>query len=209
MSTPAKQHFVPRCYLKEFSDSQSKLFQLKRGSKKVNEASISAICRELNIYTIQLEETKLLNNISDQYCIEKRAFQKQENRYPRLLKKICTQSLTPFSVNRSEVRLFLETIITIKRRNPTVKRLLMELLKAKLNSQQYIDYMSPILNQVSSPEYTKAYLENYRRFLTNKSYDNLNPVTHVLKSHQSQFMRNAHRQVFLQFNNITSTPYRV
>jgi hypothetical protein len=165
MSTPGKHHYVPQAYLRPFADHQEKFYQYRKQYGKIAQKGIVQICYERDYFKIKREETKQVNGISDPYHIEKKAFQKGENAYGKLLKRFMATSLHPFTVPKTEVEAFLEVLITIKRRNPTVRQLLSNTLKEYVNSKQFLKELEPgielskRIDTIDPEEYIKGYIK--------------------------------------------------
>jgi len=165
MSNPVDQHYVPKTYLKSFANLQKVIYQVKREYRKISQTTISKICYEPNYFTIRREETKLLNKIADPFHIEKNAFKKQENNYGKILKKITLASLKETQISRTEVRSFLEILITIKRRNPTVRKVLMENYLNYINSMEFKKRIEPGMelarkvDKIDPDEYVQNFLK--------------------------------------------------
>jgi len=88
-----KQHFVPRCYLKRFSDNEKYIYTYDKTNSKSYRASLMSVCCEDEMYTLSdeyvaktKEETGAeLNNLS----IEKDYFAKEiEYNYSKFLSQI-------------------------------------------------------------------------------------------------------------------------
>jgi len=169
MSNPINNHYVPQVYLKAFADSQKQIYQLKRKYRKISQKRIAQICYEPNYFTIQKDETKLFNNVTDPYHIEKYSFKKHENMYERILKKITLPSLNQTRLSKSEVKTFLEILITIKRRNPTVKKQLIKEIRNHFNSGEFKKNLQPgieISRKIDSID-PEEYIENYIQTINN------------------------------------------
>jgi hypothetical protein len=166
MSNPINHHYVPQVYLKSFANSEKKVYQLKKSDKIISQRSISQICSEPNYFTIQKEETKLLNQITDPYYIEKHSFKKHENLYGRILKKLTSPSLNLLRLPRTEIMTFIEILVTIKRRNPTVKKMLMQNFLSYVNSEKFVKDMQPgielsrQIDEIAPEAYLKSYIGN-------------------------------------------------
>ncbi len=98
MSTPQKHHFVPEVYMKSFADSQKRVYQLRKGQKKITQKSIGQIGYQWNLFKINSPETLIFNKIKDPYHIEKVAFKKHENNYSKLLKKVTHSTIKKYRV---------------------------------------------------------------------------------------------------------------
>lgn len=165
MNNPRNHHFIPQVYLKEFSNSEKKLFQLKKGYKKISNKSVAQICYEADYFKVNSKDILSFHKLEDQYHIEKNIFKKQENAYPKLLRKITFPSLESFLLKKSDVLFFLEILITIKRRNPIYRNQIINLYKKHVASEQFkkdleivID-ISKRVDNIDSVEYLKKYVE--------------------------------------------------
>lgn len=85
-----KQHFVPRCYLKRFSDNEKYIYTYDKTTSKSYNASLMSVCCEDDMYSLsdeyvektKEEEGQVINNLS----IEKEHFaQYVEPMYAQLL----------------------------------------------------------------------------------------------------------------------------
>lgn len=137
MSSPKDHHFVPKVYLKEFSNSHKQLFQILKGYSNISVKSIGQVCYKPYYFRLNSNDRFFLHKIEDQNYIEKNVFKKQENSYQKLLKKITFPSLSSLLLNKSEVILFLETLITIKKRNPTYREQIIKELKEYIISDHF------------------------------------------------------------------------
>lgn len=168
MSIPTNHHFVPKVYLKEFANSQKQIFQRSKERNHIASKNISQICYKPNYFKLHQKGNLFLSKIKDQNHIEKNVFRKQENLYLKLLKKLTFSSLLLPNLSKSEVTLLLETLITIKRRNPIYRKQVIQDFKEHVTSEQFrkdaeigfeiskkIDNIDPI-----------AYFENYVREVT-------------------------------------------
>lgn len=88
-----KQHYIPRCYLKRFSDNDKSIFAYDKTTSKSYNASLMSVCCDDDIYTLSDEYVKNtreetggnINNLS----IEKDYFAKEVERYySKLLNQI-------------------------------------------------------------------------------------------------------------------------
>ena len=166
MSDPINQHYVPKTYLKSFANSQKILYQFKRRYRKISQTTISKICYEPNYFTIQREETKLLNQIKDSFFIEKNSFKKHENNYEAILKKLVIASINQFQLTKTEVRSFLEILITIKRRNPAIRNILTDNYRQYLNEnmrkdiEPHFELARKVNPDIDPEEYLNTYLND-------------------------------------------------
>lgn len=171
MSIPKDHHFVPKVYLKEFANSQKQLYQLIKGNTNISIKSIGQICYKPHYFKFHLSDSLILQKIKDPNYIEKNVFKKQENLYPKLVKKITFPYLSSHSLLKSETFFFLETLITIKRRNPTYREQIIEFFKKHVTSEQFKKQaelgfeISRLVDKID-PE---IYFENYiKEATTNK-----------------------------------------
>ena len=86
-----RQHFVPRCYLRRFSDNERSIFAFDKTTSKSYNASLMSVCCDDDIYSLSdeyLKKTKERQSIGNLF-IEKDYFVGSvEPMYSRLLKQI-------------------------------------------------------------------------------------------------------------------------
>jgi len=138
-------HYVPQTYLKQFANDQKKLYQLDKSSGMISPKTIAQICYQLSYYTIVKEETKLVNNISDPNFIEKKAFVRHENNYGKILPLLTVGHRSDFIADGDKVRLFLETLVSMKRRNPVFKQRVNNDSKNHYSSQKFMEDFKPYI----------------------------------------------------------------
>lgn len=137
MSTPTNHHFVPEVYLKEFANSQKQLFSLRKKFPKVTVKTVAQVCYKPNYFKLHSKDNLTLYNIKDHYHIEKSVFKKHENSYPKLVKKVTQPSISATNISKSELALFFEILITIKKRNPTYRERVISDYKNYVTSEQF------------------------------------------------------------------------
>lgn len=121
---PVNHHYVPRVYLKRFADKYGCFFQLCKKYKGISSKHVSQVCYIKDYFKIQREETKLIKGIKDDYHIEINAFTDQENSLSALADEISFIKDRPFKMPETKLKTLLATLITIKRRNPSMRELL-------------------------------------------------------------------------------------
>jgi Protein of unknown function (DUF4238) len=169
MSTPKNHHYVPKCYLKEFANSQANFYQILKGKDNIVIKNISQVCYLPNFYKLNPGENLSFTDIKDLNHIEKNYFKKQENIYSKLLKKISYPSIDSLTINKSELLYFLEILMTIKRRNPFYKSFLVNNYIEYLNSKEFQDSTKEIIEiskQIDKIDPTE-YLKNYPTMIAN------------------------------------------
>jgi hypothetical protein len=141
------------------------MWRRKKDKPNASTCSPSQICYENDLYTIQKDETLLINNIKDRYIIEKQSFKKQENRYRKILAYIVKYSRSPFVIDKTEYHLFLEFIVTLKRRNPYLKNHLASAFPKKIQQEfkknNLRDFLKRMSKEVGDEVDVDAYLEDY------------------------------------------------
>ena len=60
-----KQHFIPRCYLKRFSDNKRSIHTYDKIHCKKYNASLMSVCCEDDLYTVSKEYVKESNERGD------------------------------------------------------------------------------------------------------------------------------------------------
>ncbi|MFD2966543.1 DUF4238 domain-containing protein [Sphingobacterium bambusae] len=142
-SNPTKHHYVPRVYLKRFADENSEFFQFSKQYKTISQKHISKVGYKHDYFKIQREETKLINSIQDEYYIEKNGFTQQENNFNKLASLVSQKLQISFEMRKIEVEILLQTIITIKRRNPSTRQQLTDNLKKEAASGTFERIFEP------------------------------------------------------------------
>lgn len=90
-----KQHYIPRCYLKRFSDNEKSIHTYDKTTSKSYNASLMSVCCEEDMYTLSDEYVKKCREENNQeinrLTIEKEYFARDiEPLYSRLLSDIDT-----------------------------------------------------------------------------------------------------------------------
>lgn len=98
---PTNHHYVPKCYLKEFTDYKKNLYQLILGHGKTIIKNPSQVCYEPFYFNIKTETFKQIYNISSETYIEEHAFKYQENSYHKAIKPFTKFTQYPFSVPKN------------------------------------------------------------------------------------------------------------
>lgn len=142
---PINHHYVPRVYLKQFADKDSRFYQLCKQYRGISEKHVSQVCYIKNYFKIQREESKLLRGIVDDYHIEKNAFTLQENSLPSLVNLISQVRESAFEIDRSQLEILLSTLITIKRRNPNIRDYLTAAVKREVSLGILERYFEPYM----------------------------------------------------------------
>lgn len=165
MNNPKNHHFVPEVYLKEFANSGKQFFQLKKDYKTISPRSVGQVCYQPYYFKVNSKDNLLLHKLEDQYHIEKNVFKKQENAYPKLLKKVKFSALSFVPLKKSDVIFFLEILITIKRRNPIYRKQIIDQYKEYVASDRFkkdIEIgieISKKIDKIDPIEYLKNYIE--------------------------------------------------
>jgi hypothetical protein len=168
MSTPKDHHYVPKVYLREFSNSQQQLFQVLKGKQKISIKSVSQVCYLSNYFKLHSLGSSLTYGIKDHHHIEKNVFRKQENNYPKLVKKVTFPSFTKCMLKTSEAFLLLETLMMIKRRNPTYRAYIIQSYKEYIRSEKFRKDAEPGLEIAKRIDKIDpvAYFENFIKIAT-------------------------------------------
>lgn len=142
---PRLHHYVPKVYLKGFTNERGDLFQYDIKYKRISVKKPSQVGYEPDYFRILRPETKTINQIDDDYVIEKKSFVKQENLYQALVNDVTRATIDSFPIENENCELLLETLITIKRRNPSVKCLMTEALKKHVASGKFESQVAPYM----------------------------------------------------------------
>lgn len=136
-NSPAKQHFVPKVYLKNFACNQNgEIYRLKiksiDGFNKIRTTNISSICYKIDFYTIETTDLLTRRNLNDNYVLEKKGFEYENEGFKKKLDKAVKGN----SFTTSEAYDFLSYLINIKDRNPRTRELISQKwLKEDLNNR--------------------------------------------------------------------------
>lgn len=166
MNEPAKHHYVPECYLKIFTNSKGKFWKLNKKYTSIRECSPGMVCYINDLHKIKKVETLIINNITDVNYVEKNAFKKEENNYGRIIHDIIRFSQDPFIISKKEYFLFLQMLVTIKRRNPSVRKDVMEPelrkeLKSRLGQKRLKDYIQRLSDSAGDKINVDEYFNDY------------------------------------------------
>lgn len=117
-----KQHFLPQCYLREFTNSEGKLHTLDlnlfRFGRKVfdNTRYPMEVCRSKDFYTIDSNLTKDSTELmhADPYFLENK-FGEYEGKYPKLIAKLKREQSY---LHQEDASLLMLIVLDFKLRNP-------------------------------------------------------------------------------------------
>jgi hypothetical protein len=169
-SNPKKHHYVPECYLKSFGNTQKTFWRRKKDIAKATICTAAQVAYEIDSNKIRTEEYLMFNDISDHHYIEKFAFKKQENNYSKTLNQITKFSLSPLIIDKEKYRLFIETLVCIKRRNPSTRNMLIETFRQAYDSPTIIEdfkkYLYKASEYVDNDIDVDKYIDN---FMQNKA----------------------------------------
>lgn len=166
MSNPPKDHhYVPKCYLKPFTNFQKEFWKKRMDYKKISITNPTKVCYELNTNRFRFNETLENNNIIDEYYVETHAFKYQENNYERIIGSLLKYQETPKIIDKLQYQLFLETLLTIKRRNPSSRKALidvfMEGYKTEEGRQKLLQLFSEETGITEIDPITKKKIEQF------------------------------------------------
>lgn len=113
-----KQHYVPRAYLKFFTENSKGHF-FRAGPKpeflsNVKPKHISEVCYVSDFYKINKEETLKKYSIEDKNFIEKKAFEYEKKAIRQVINKLKQR---PAYINKSYHEQLVDIILSIKHRN--------------------------------------------------------------------------------------------
>lgn len=144
-----KHHYVPECYLKAFGNSQKLFWKRRKDVAKASICSTGQVGYEIDSNRMRTEEYLMFNNITDSLHIENVAFRKQENNYAKTLRQITKFSLSPLIIDKEKYRLFIETLVCIKRRNPSTRSLLLEAFREGYKSPTIVEDFKKHISKVA------------------------------------------------------------
>lgn len=114
MSKPKNHHYIPECYLANFTNKQGFLYRLKLDDYlSIREASPSAICYSPHFYLIDESLKKKFVNISqyDELAVESRLLKHLEDLFPSLVRGVVKNDISV-----KEAKLLSQFIVQLKTR---------------------------------------------------------------------------------------------
>ena len=152
VNSPKKHHYIPEVYLKYFANKQKQLWRRDKNKIKCSICTPAQVGYEKDGNKLRTKEMFELSELTDVYHIEKTAFKRQENNYPKVLSKINQYSTEPLVIGSSEYFLYLKPLVTIKRRNPTTRMHLTETYLNAYNSEDAIPQFKKYLIEEAAKE---------------------------------------------------------
>jgi len=199
MSTPKKHHYVPICYLKEFCDYKYEFWKKRLDFNKITISNPSKECYEIDGNKIVDEVILKLTGFDDEYYIEKEAFKIQELKFEKHIKNISKNSQTPFTMKGEDYHLFIETIVTIKRRNPKTRDLIINTYKeAYKNETNIIGLVKTLMKEYDIKEMSQSQFERIKSSIQ----DYVNDERKLRSMFLSAFIN---KEDFKVIENITKT----
>lgn len=169
---PKKHHYVPECYLRQFTDSDGFFWVKDVKYSKVSKKHPSGVCYEINANKIRKKTSLEWYNISDEYLIEKEAFKFQENNYANYAEKISKYKSTINNISNFKYELFLETLVTIKRRNPKSRLAIIDAFRKSYESDDvYAEFVQEYKTVLGIHELPIGAYESIKEFLTKETND--------------------------------------
>ncbi|ACU60966.1 DUF4238 domain-containing protein [Chitinophaga pinensis] len=150
---PKNHHYVPVCYLKQFANLGGNLLKKRLDYDKIAITTPSKICYEIDGNRFNGAQSAYFNNVTDEYHIEKEAFKLQENNYGNIIVLITDFYKAPKILNGQAYRLFIETLVTIKRRNPSFRKALIENFQQRyVTDEALIKFKQFLTEQIEGTE---------------------------------------------------------
>lgn len=169
-NNPINHHFVPKCYLNLFTDFQKKFWKKRVDNRKITETVPSKVCYLQNGYSFRDEQNIILNNLEDKYHVERHSFKYQESNYGKIINDVIRFSNTPIVVDKNRYALFIEMLVTVKRRNPSSKTSLINNFRESYKSEEAISKFIEFYSQVTGIKDVDPEMESHiKEYLANKS----------------------------------------
>ena len=119
------QHYLPKCYLNEFTNSDGTFYALnnelfkREKSVYIQHKTPAKVCYAPDYYTLDMKvpPTYAHLNQEDTLVLERELFWRYENEYPQILKMIKNQR----SLTYSQAELLIKALISIKLRNKFIR----------------------------------------------------------------------------------------
>lgn len=169
---PKNHHYVPQCYLNSFANSQKKFWKLRNDNSRISETMPVKVCYEVDANRIRNKQFLEINHLEDEYFIEKNSFKYQENNFSKVLPTLIKFSKEQIIADKTKHQLFLETLITIKRRNPDSRNKIIQAFKEGYKTQggikRFLENFAEESGIQKIPPEIETYIKNY---LANESQD--------------------------------------
>lgn len=170
INPPKNHHFVPKCYLNLFTNSQKKFWKKRKDNNRISETNPSKVCYEEYGNRFRTVQALHLNNLSDEYYIEKNAFKLQENNYDKILNPLIKFQDEPKVVNKDQYHLLLETLLTIKRRNPSSRNEILEGFREGYKTEEGVQLFLKFLSEETEKKtFSKEEEQFIRSYLVGES----------------------------------------
>lgn len=197
LNTGQKHHYVPKCYLKSFTNSQNNFWKKRNDNGKISLINPSQVCYEHDANRFRKNQTLILNELEDEYYVEKYSFRNQENNYNKIIEPINKFSKEPKLISKSKYELFIKTLLTIKRRNPISKNEIIQSFKGKYKDEEAVMNFFQFLSEETgfnhfTPEIEKFILD----YLSSESQD----IDRLHDMYLSAFVEN---QAYTTINQLT------
>ncbi len=98
-------------------------------NKIISETMPVKVCYEIDSNRFRTKQLMEINNLSDEYFVEKKSFIIQENNFAKALSHLSKFNNSQIVVDKRKHLLLLETLITIKRRNPDSRNKIIQAFK--------------------------------------------------------------------------------
>ncbi|ACU61674.1 DUF4238 domain-containing protein [Chitinophaga pinensis] len=169
---PTKHHYVPEGYLKVFTNFQNSLWQFKKDYRKISLKTPAQVCYEVDANRFKDKRNLLNHDNTDDYYVEKESFKYQEIGYGKIIGTIIKYQRGAQVIDKHRYRLFLETLATIKRRNPSTREGLIEAFKNGYKSEEGIKRFREYLSEQTGLKEPVSHLETkIRTHFANRSRD--------------------------------------
>lgn len=164
INPPTNHHFVPKCYLNSFTDTQKRFWKKRNDNSRISQVYPTQVCYEPNANKFLTNQILKFYNLDDEYYVEKNAFKFQENNYSRTLIQILKFQKEPKVIDKIKYRLFLETLLTIKRRNPVSRNEILESFKKSYKTEEGIKDFLNFLSEETGISDFPVETENFIRY---------------------------------------------
>lgn len=144
MNEPKNHHIVPESYLKQFADSKDELFRIKTkeipqkikngilNSSSLKKFNVSQICYKEYFYKIQNNPMLGIQDITDEYQIEKESFKWYENNLEQIIQNIRNRQTY---LNIKDAKILCKGLLNIKIRNNHFRDSVLN----KENTKEFLD----------------------------------------------------------------------
>jgi hypothetical protein len=139
-------------------------------NKRISETMPVKVCYEIDSNRFRTKQLMEINKLSDEYFVEKKSFNFQENNFAKALSLLSKFNNSQIVVDKRKHQLLLETLLTIKRRNPDSRRRIIQAFKESYLTNDGINsFFQYFLEEFGIQKVTPEIEVYIKKFLSSES----------------------------------------